>query len=98
VLGQVEVELLWWAGCPSHPVVRTLLHELGVTVVEREIVTEEDAERERFAGSPTLRVDGVDLFPTDEPPSLSCRIYVLADGRISPTPDPEALRAALERA
>jgi hypothetical protein len=94
----VEVELLWWAGCPSHPAVRAQLQALGVTVVEREIVTEEDAERERFAGSPTLRVDGVDLFPTDEPPGLTCRIYVLADGRFSPTPDPDALRAALAEA
>ena len=62
---------------------------------EREIVTEQDAEREGFPGSPTIRVDGADLFPTDEPPSLTCRIYVLADGRFSPTPDPDELRAAL---
>ena len=50
-----------------------------------------------FPGSPTIRVDGADLFPTDEPPSLNCRIYRLADGRFSPTPDPDELRAALER-
>lgn len=91
----MEVALLWWAGCPSHPAVREQLQALGVSFVEREIVTEGDAERERFAGSPTVRVDGVDLFPTDEPPSLTCRIYRLADGRFSPTPDPEQLRAAL---
>ena len=74
------------------------LRALGVPFVEREIVTEADAARERFPGSPTIRVDGVDLFPTDEPPSLTCRIYVLADGRFSPTPDPDELRAALVRA
>jgi hypothetical protein len=91
----VEVELLWWAGCPSHPAVRAQLEALGVPFAEREIVTEQDAERERFPGSPTIRVDGADLFPTDEPPSLTCRIYVLADGRFSPTPDPDELRAAL---
>ena len=62
---------------------------------EREIVSDEDAERERFPGSPTIRADGEDLFPTDEPPSLTCRIYVLPDGRFSPTPDPGAVRAAL---
>jgi hypothetical protein len=75
-----------------------MLDELGATVVEREIVTEEDAARERFPGSPTLRVGGRDLFPTDEPPSLTCRIYRLADGRFSPTPDPAELRAALAQA
>jgi hypothetical protein len=74
-----------------------MLRELGVTVVEREIVTDEDAARERFPGSPTLRVGGEDLFPTDEPPSLTCRIYHLRDGRISPTPDPDELAAKLKR-
>ena len=95
----MEVALLWWAGCPSHPVVaRPAARALGVEFVEREIVSEEDAARERFPGSPTIRVDGADLFPTDEPPSLTCRIYHLADGRFSPTPDPDALRAALAEA
>ena len=94
-----RVELLWWAGCPSHPAVRAQLDALGVDVVEREIVSEEDARFAGFVGSPTIRVDGTDLFPADgEPSGLTCRIYRLADGRFSPTPDPAALRAALSRA
>ena len=93
-----RVELLWWAGCPSHPAVRAQLDALGVDVVEREILSEEDARFDGFVGSPTIRVDGADLFPVDEPAGLTCRIYRLADGRFSPTPDPDALRAALERA
>jgi hypothetical protein len=92
------VELLWWAGCPSHPAVAEELRGLGVAFEEVEIVSDADAERERFVGSPTIRVDGRDLFPTEEPPSLTCRIYRLADGRFSPTPDPGQLRAALTRA
>ena len=51
----------------------------------REVATEEEAVAERFPGSRTIRVDGADLFPSDEPPSLRCRIYRLADGRFSPT-------------
>ena len=31
-----------------------------------------------------------DLFPIDDPPGLNCRVYRLADGRFSPTPDPES--------
>jgi hypothetical protein len=91
------IELLWWAGCPSHPAVREQLAALGVAFSEVEVVSEQDAARERFVGSPTIRVDGEDLFATDEPPSLTCRIYRLADGRFSPTPDPDELRAALVR-
>lgn len=90
----MEVELLWWAGCPSHPIVREQLRELGVPFVEREILDEADAEAQRFVGSPTLRVDGVDLFPTDDPPGLTCRIYMV-EGRFSPVPGLDDLRAAL---
>ena len=61
----------------------------------REIESEEQAEAEGFPGSPTIRVDGEDLFPIDDPPGLSCRVYRLADGRFSPTPDPGLLREAL---
>jgi hypothetical protein len=75
--------------------------ELGLdpdTVDVREVKTEEDAEREAFIGSPTIRVDGRDVAPPPEgePTGLSCRVYLLRDGRVSPVPDPEDLRDALE--
>jgi hypothetical protein len=58
-----------------------------------------EAADEAFVGSPTIRVDGRDLFPTgDDPVGLTCQIYRRRDGRISPTPDPGALRQALEEA
>jgi hypothetical protein len=101
LLDQVEVELLYWEGCPSHPAaLADLRAALGdeVPVTVREVVSEEQAVAERFPGSPTIRVNGEDLFPSDAPPSLSCRIYRSADGRYSPTPDPGLLREALRRA
>ena len=62
----------------------------------REISTDADAEREDFVGSPTIRVDGRDIQPVpDEPIGLSCRVYRLADGRISPLPDREEVRQTL---
>jgi hypothetical protein len=66
----------------------------------REVSTNDAAETERFVGSPTIRIDGADLQPpgADEPFGLTCRIYRLRDGRISPTPDPDDLRDALRRA
>jgi hypothetical protein len=97
----VEVELLYWDGCPSHEaalaMVRDVLGE-GVPVTVREIVSEQQAIAEGFAGSPTIRVDGEDLFPIDDPPGLNCRVYRLADGRYSPTPDPTELRERLRAA
>jgi hypothetical protein len=101
----MTVELMWWEGCPSHPEtladLERILREEGISAeVKRvEIESDEQARREHFPGSPTIRVDGRDIFPAEErePFSLTCRIYRLRDGRVSPTPDPEDLRDALRR-
>ena len=64
----------------------------------REIETAGDAERERFVGSPTVRIGGEEVAPAgDEPVGLTCRVYRLRDGRISPTPDPLDIRDAIRR-
>ena len=101
----MTVELLWWEGCPSHPEtladLERILSEEGIGAELRrvEIESDEQARREHFPGSPTIRVDGEDIFPAEEgePYSLTCRIYRLRDGRVSPTPDAEDLREALRR-
>ena len=101
----MTVELLWWEGCPSHPqtladLERILREEgMGAELRRVEIENDEQARREQFPGSPTIRIDGEDIFPPEEgePYSLTCRIYHLRDGRVSPTPDPEDLREALRR-
>jgi hypothetical protein len=102
-----KVELLWWPGCPSHDRaladLRAAVNELGLdqdTVDVVRIDTEEEAARAGFPGSPTIRVDGRDLLPPadGEPTGLTCRVYALRDGRVSPTPDPADLRAALAAA
>jgi hypothetical protein len=101
----VKVELLWWEGCPSYPEtlddLQRVLAEEGVEAeVELvEVETDEQAQAERFPGSPTIRLDGVDaVVPAEtEPFSLTCRVYRLRDGRISATPDPEDLREAVRR-
>lgn len=97
----MEVELFFWRGCPSYPEAHRMLEDAlagrGVHVQLREVTTDEQAAELAFPGSPTIRVDGRDIDPTgaDAPPSLSCRIYHLPDGRVSPLPAPEQLEAAL---
>jgi hypothetical protein len=69
------------------------------TVSVHEICTEEQARRERFVGSPTIRIDGNDVqSPGGEPFGLACRVYHRRDGRVSPTPDPADVRDALRAA
>jgi hypothetical protein len=99
------VELLWWEGCPSFPraleELKTAMREEGLdpdSIEVRHVDSDEQAARERFPGSPTIRVDGEDILPPDgQPIGLSCRVYRLRDGRSSPTPDPADLRDALRR-
>ena len=101
----MKVELLWWEGCPSHPEaledLERVLSEEGVDaeVDLVEVESDDQARRERFPGSPTIRLDGVDaIAPAEhEPFSLTCRVYRMRDGRISATPDPEDLRDAVRR-
>lgn len=103
----MRVELLFWEGCPSHPralgELREAMAQLGLDpagVVVCEVETEEDARRERFVGSPTIRIEGHDVCPpgADEPPGLTCRVYYRRGSRVSPTPDPEDVRDALRAA
>jgi hypothetical protein len=102
----MRIELLWWEGCPSHPEtladLERILEEEGAdaTLEQIEIETDEQACAERFPGSPTIRIDGEDPLPAEsgDPFSLTCRVYRLRDGRVSPTPDPEDLRDAVRRA
>jgi hypothetical protein len=99
----VKIELLYWDGCPSYPEALELLHTvlaeqgLEATVELREVRTDEEAQTLRFPGSPTIRIDGrdVDAAGAESRPALTCRIYHLADGRISPIPSREQLEEAL---
>jgi len=99
----VRIDFLFWRECPSHPEARELLGEVlekrGVEadVVEREVLTDEEAEELAFPGSPTIRVDGRDVDPDGARarPSLTCRIYHLPNGRVSPVPSREQLEEAL---
>jgi hypothetical protein len=99
-----KIEFLYWEDCPSHPQAWSLLQEvmaeLGVElpIEQIEVVTDEDAERLEFPGSPTIRVNGVDIDPAGAAQmgtALTCRIYRLQDGRFSPVPSKDVIRQAL---
>jgi hypothetical protein len=107
IASQPRVELLWWQGCPSWGralgELRAVMTEQGLdpaAVELHEVPTDREAERTEFVGSPTIRIAGRDVQPPgpDEPVGLTCRVYRLRDGRISPTPDPDDVRAALRHA
>jgi hypothetical protein len=100
---QRHIDLYYWEGCPSHPealaLLEAVLAERGIDVAVElhEVLTDDEAVELRFPGSPTIRVDGRDIDPlgAESRPSLTCRIYRLPDGRVSPIPSREQLEEAL---
>jgi len=101
-----KVEILYFDGCPSYKeaekTVRSILAEEGVEA-DVELVsvnTDEEARRLAFPGSPTIRADGRDLFPSGtrerEHWRLGCRVYATPDG-LKGHPTEEMLRDALAR-
>lgn len=99
----MKIEVLYFDGCPSHeallPRLRELMDEAArdVPVELVHVASVEEAERERFLGSPTLRVNGRDVDPSAEERTdfgLKCRLYAHPDGLRGDVPD-ELIRAAL---
>lgn len=94
--------MLYFAGCPNHeelvPRLEALLREHGSPVVELvEVPDDEAAQRERFLGSPTLRIDGLDVEPAAQTRidfGLKCRLYRTPQG-LSGTPLDAWILAAL---
>jgi hypothetical protein len=99
----MKIEVLFFDGCPNHeallPHLRDLLHAGGLADSPIELVRVADAEtaqRERFLGSPTLRVDGEDVEPGAEERSdfgLKCRLFATPDGLRGMPADEWVLRA-----
>jgi hypothetical protein len=84
-----RIEVLYFDRRPSTdaflPRLRDLLAQLGATdrLELRRVETIGDAERERFLGSPSVRVDGYDIEPgADERTDygLKCRLYRTGSG------------------
>ncbi|MQA75315.1 MAG: hypothetical protein GEU88_13395 [Solirubrobacterales bacterium] len=97
------VEVLWWRACPSwREAIELVREEMAALALDpaqlrvTEVRDDAEAVRHGFAGSPTIRVDARDVRPPDEEaPGLTCRVYRLRDGRISPLPDRADVREAL---
>ena len=99
----MKIEILTFEGCPNAQAARELVERVVAdTRVEADISfvnvpDAEAAERLRFLGSPTIRVDGRDIEPGGDDRTeyaLACRVYRTEKGT-SGTPDESWLREAL---
>jgi hypothetical protein len=98
-----QVEVLVFEGCtnlePALEHAREALTHANVLADLRvvRLESDDDAQRLRFLGSPTVRVDGVDVEPASlrrEDFGLQCRVYEVA-GRYQETPPTDWIAAAL---
>jgi hypothetical protein len=97
----LEVTIRYFDGCPHWETARnrlmTAIERSGVEVDVRlePVETEEDANRLRFHGSPTILVEGIDPFAEESAPfGLSCRVYQTERG-LEGSPSEDQLVAAL---
>jgi hypothetical protein len=98
----MRLEILHLPGCAGARDLEERLrevigHQAGIEVSVRAILDDEEAAAGGMAGSPTLLVDGVDVFAAPGHPggSLSCRLFRDGAGRADGAPTTERLRAVL---
>ncbi len=99
----MDITLLYFEDCPNWKVADERLTAIAaerpdIRVTRHLVDTVAEAERTRFHGSPSILVEGVDVFA--EPGSavgLSCRRYLTQDG-YEGAPTLDQLRAAIAEA
>jgi hypothetical protein len=96
----MDITLQYFEGCPNWKIAAERLAVIAVehpgTVVTRRLVeNREDAEAIGFRGSPSMLVDGTDLFPDPSAPvGLACRTYMTPTG-LAGAPTLQQLRDAI---
>lgn len=99
-----KITLLYFDGCPSWQLALGNLEKLvqneefpaEISLIK--IETPEQAKNEQFLGSPSIRVNGIDLWPEERANyTLRCRVYKTPAG-LKGSPTIEMLRERLQEA
>jgi hypothetical protein len=101
----VKIELLYFDGCPAY---QTALKHLEEVIKEEKldervemikIESDEQALRNRFLGSPSIRINGLDIEPGVEAIkdfSMRCRLYL--EDEVSEWPSKKMIAQAIDSA
>jgi hypothetical protein len=101
-----RVELLYLDGCPNHEPLQARVSELvsayklQATIEPVLVHSDEEARARHFLGSPSLRINGVDVEPGAGERAdfgMKCRLFLTPQG-LRGTPSDAWVLAALERA
>jgi len=89
----LKIRFLYSEDCPSHGEALQRLQEawkpkgISAHIEILRVDTDEDAEKLKYVGSPTIIVNGRDIDPPETPHyAVTCRAYRVEDGRVSPLP------------
>jgi hypothetical protein len=98
---EMKIDLLYFDGCPSWQNalanLQTTLKEDGLAIPINLVNVKSDREAtdQRFLGSPSFQVNGIDFWPEDRNSYLmSCRVYTTPEG-LKGWPTVEMLRQKL---
>ena len=103
MINKMKVELLYFDGCPSwqsglknlQVALKTNGMDESVELVQ--VMDNDDAARRKFLGSPSFRINGIDLWDEERDTySLSCRVYATPEG-MKGSPSVSMLQDALHR-
>jgi len=99
----INIDLLYFEDCPSwesgllnlKKVIETEKISAKIKLVK--IVNEDQAQKEHFLGSPSFRVNGIDLWPEEgNQYILNCRVYKTPSG-MQGTPTIDMLKEEIQR-
>lgn len=102
----MKIELLYFHGCHVYKIalenIKEVIKEKGLdTEVDlKEIKNDKQALKDKFLGSPTVRINGVDIDPEAKiinKYSMTCRLY-LEDGAVNELPSKKMIRQAIDKA
>ena len=102
----MKIEILYFDGCPNHTraldQVREVLRQEGISADVSEVNVPDDAAAHaaRFLGSPSIRIDGLDVEPAARSLKefgMMCRTYVEQGKRVG-VPPAELIRTAIRQA
>ena len=95
-----KIEFLYFAGCPSYKNALAYLEEIiGEEKIDADlklilVESPEDAQKVEFQGSPSIKINGIDLEDKNDEYSFNCRLYNVA-GELTGTPSKEFIKEKL---
>ena len=100
---QMKIEILYFNDCPSWKIVlrdlREVLGELEINsdISLVEVETHNEAMKYKFIGSPTIRINNIDVFSSKQNDyGLGCRVYQTPQG-LKGSPTEEMIRTQVEK-